>query len=314
MIKDLTGLTVSVPLFFQKNEEIDYETLERYLEDVCANKMISAVYSMAYNTRYRMLTDSELLEVNRFIITKVKSYGHKVYVGHPYIFNRRTLSQYLDEISDAEPDGISMLYPERYYAIADPIIDFMKMPLKFGLNVVLHEMKLVSGFDGVLVDWPDELLRRVICEVPLVAIKEDSKDDEVAQMVLDMSLEHDFLCVLAGGGKVRAERFIPKGLSTWLNGSSMFCPSLIDPAYYAFVHNEKSYKELYLNNVERPFFEKVVSKIGWHLAHKVALTHFGYGGYHERFPHAQASDINIRQYFEIMNLIEQAALDLQGRG
>ncbi|MDB9957987.1 hypothetical protein OAD42_02765 [Oceanospirillaceae bacterium] len=286
----LPGLTISSPLFFNADETIDYDTLGRYLDDVCANQMISAVYSMAYNTRYRMLSDSEVLEVNRFVIRKVKSHGHKVYVGHPYVFTKRSLENYLEEISTEMPDGISMLYPERYYNIDEPIINFLKAPLKFGLNVVLHEMKLISGFNGELVDWPLSLLEKVFEEVPLVAIKEDSKSNAVTYLVLSLSKRYGVHCVLAGGGKIRAQEFIEQGMSTWLNGSTMFIPHLIDKTYSAFVEGDKDYQDWYLGSIEKPFFEDVVATFGWHLAHKAALEYFGYGERYERFPHAELRD------------------------
>lgn len=288
--KELPGLTISSPLFFNSDESIDYDTLGRYLDDVCANNYVSAVYSMAYNTRYRMLSNDEVLDVNRFITRRVKAYGHKVYVGHPYIFTLESLNTYLAEIAKDEPDGISMLYPERYYGIDEPVIEFLKTPLKHGLNVVLHEMKLVSGFNGELVEWPLSLLEKVFEEVTLVAIKEDSKSNDVTNLVLDLSKNHGVHCVLAGGGKIRAEEFIQQGMTTWLNGSTMFLPRLIDKTYLAFIKNDTAYKEWYLKNIERPFFDEVVKKFGWHLAHKAALEYFGYGCRSERFPHAEMTN------------------------
>ncbi len=290
------GLTISSPLFFKHDENIDYETLSRYLSDVCSNKHVAAVYSMAYNTRYRMLTDAEVLEVNRFIIEKVHSEGKKVYVGHPYVFSRESLSIYFEEISKLPVNGVSMLYPERYFGVDEPIIEFLKFPLKYGLKTVLHEMKLVSGFDGELINWPDTLLNRVFNEVDLAAVKEDSKDDQVTDAVLNLCNKHDVHCVLAGGGKIRAERFISKGLKTWLNGSTMFLPNLIDEVYIAFINKDENYKSWYVNNVESPFFNQVVTKYGWHLAHKAALEFFGYGTRLERFPHASM----LKSDFEIV--------------
>jgi dihydrodipicolinate synthase/N-acetylneuraminate lyase len=301
----LPGLTVSVPLFFKKDESVDYYTLGRYLDDVCSNQRIFAVYSMAYNTRYRMLTGSEVIDVNKFIITKVKSKGHRTFIGHPYIFTRSTLAQYLKEMAEVEPDGISMLYPERYYGLDDPIINFLSTPLDYGLNVVVHEMKLISGFNGELVDWPEPLLQRTFEELPLLAIKEDSKSDQITRIVLDLSKDKGVFCVLAGGGKSRAEKFIKKGLVTWLNGSTMFCPRLIDEAYTSFMHGDHVYKNWYLTGIERPFFDEVVSKFGWHLAHRVALSFFGYGEIYERFPHAEMPQSSSSKCYEVLQRIRE---------
>ena len=303
------GLTVSAPLFFNSDESIDYLTLEKYLTDVCQNRRISAVYSMAYNTRYRMLNDEEVLNVNKFITALVKAHGHRVYVGHPYIFSRKSLTSYLEEISAEKPDGISMLYPERYYGINDPIIDFLKIPQKFNLDVVLHEMKLVSGFDGQLINWPENLLEDVFKKINLVAVKEDSKSNQVTDLVLDLCKKYGVHCVLAGGGKIRAQEFVRKGMSTWLNGSTMFLPQLIDQTYQAFIEDDSDYKSWYLKNIELPFFNDVVAKTGWHLAHKAALEYFGYGVRAERFPHPAISEDKYEELIPTFDLISKAVAE-----
>ena len=306
MEKARPGLTVSAPLFFHENEEVDFATLELYLNEVCKNRSISAVYSMAYNTRYRMLSDVELLEVNKFIIDCVKGHGHKVYVGHPYTFTARSLEQYLVELQSNKPDGISMLYPERYYGSPKPILDFLEYPLKFDHNVVLHEMKLVSGFDGELINWPLDLLEAVFQRIPMVAVKEDSKSDELTEQVLKLCKQFGIHCVLAGGGKRRAQAFIEKGMDTWLNGSTMFLPQLIDQTYEAFHSNDEDYIDWYLNNIEVPFFENVVKVFGWHLSHKAALEYFGFGTRWERFPHDCLTDQNYEAACKTFLNIENA--------
>lgn len=302
----LPGLTISVPLFFDQENNIDFNTLERYLHDICQNKHISAIYSMAYNTRYRMLSDKETLEVNSRISKFVKSYKKTIYVGHPYIFTENSLRKYFNNIKKAEPDGISMLYPERFYEINTPIIKFLKMPNEYGLGTVLHEMKLVSGFDGTLVNWSNNLLEEVFETVPLIAIKEDSKDDEMTIKILSLSSKYNVHCVLAGGGKRRAMQFIDKGLQTWLNGSTMFLPKLIDETYISFINHKATYTQWYLEKIEDPFFKNIVSKVGWHLAHKAALQYFGYGFRYERFPHPMLDEEKYKNCTKTFSQIKAA--------
>jgi len=309
-ISKMPGLTISSPLFFNEDESIDYDTLGRYLDDVCQNKQISAVYSMAYNTRYRMLDDDEVFEVNKFIAERVDGHEKNVYVGHPYIFTRSSLEKYLKRMSSLPVSGVSMLYPERYYGVDEPIIEFLQLPAKFGLSVVLHEMKLVSGFNGELINWPAGLLNRVFSEVELVAVKEDSKDDEITEQVLGLCNQKSIHCVLAGGGKVRAKNFFDLGLTTWLNGSTMFAPQLIDQVYEAFTSGDEEFMAWYLEHVEAPFFNRVVSKVGWHLAHKAALEYFGYGKRYERFPHAVLGDQEAINANKVFRMIENSISSL----
>jgi dihydrodipicolinate synthase/N-acetylneuraminate lyase len=304
--KKYSGLTVSVPLFFNHDDSIDFDTLGKYLHDVCANQHIAAIYSMAYNTRYRMLSDNEVYLVNKFIVEICNEFEKNVYIGHPYSCNRQSLTDYFNKISKFNICGVSMLYPERYYGEDDIIIDFLKFPNEFGLPTVLHEMKLVSGFNGELINWPSKLLQKVFNETNIVAVKEDSKDDQIAIEVLKLCKENSVSFVLAGGGKRRALKFLDLGIQTWLNGSTMFAPSLIDKAYQAFVTKETKFIQMYLDNIEDPFFDQIVSKYGWHLSHKAILEYFGYGKRHERFPHASMSDHEYEKCTKVFSNISKA--------
>ena len=162
MTTQYPGLTVSIPLFFNKDETIDLESLEKYFSILGTQNKISAVYSMAYNTRYRMLSDEEVLSINIKILELSRLNKLECYVGHPYIFDRRRLEDYLSRISNYSPSGISMLYPERYFGIDEPILEFLSLPQKFQMKTVLHEMKLTSGLNGELINWPHKLLQEAI--------------------------------------------------------------------------------------------------------------------------------------------------------
>ncbi len=303
---------MSIPLFFNKDESIDYTVLSRYIADLGTQNRITAIYSMAYNTRYRMLNATEVLEVNKEILSLAHKHKLNCFVGHPYVFNRRSLEDYLIEIKRYNPAGISMLYPERYFGIDDPILEFLSIPSKFGLKVILHEMKLVSGLNGELINWPENLLRKAIQLESVIGVKEDSKDDSIAQLVLDECNKKGVTCILAGGGKRRALKFVGKGLKTWLNGSTMFYPKVIDIIYDAITTNQSEIVAFFIENVEKPFFEKVVEKHGWHLAHKTALEYFGYGKRYERFPHPILSDIRHSELKVIFEDIKSALEELIG--
>ncbi len=311
--KRYLGLTVSIPLFFNQDESIDYRTLSRYLKELGKQKHISAVYSMAFNTRYRMLSDEELLNLNKEIIRLSKDNGLDCYVGHPYIFNRVRLETYLREIAISKPAGISMLYPELYYNIDKPILEFLEMPAKFGMNAVIHEMKIVSGFTGGLINWPENLLRKAVRLKSVIGIKEDSKDDIITRFVLEECKKENVTCIMAGGGKVRALKFISDGLETWLNGTTMFYPEAIDVIYPAVMNNDTDTINYYNENIENPFFNNVVKKVGWHLAHKATLEFFGYGHRYERFPHATLPHNDFEQLNNVLSKIKTAFKQLMCR-
>ena len=298
------GIAASVPLFFKSSGDVDYATLEGYLARLGDNESLSAIYSMTYNTRYSQLSDTEVLAVNKFIISCCRDYGFPIYVGHPLVFDKSRLRNYLFEVSELNPSGISMLYPERFFGNEKVIIDFLKMPQDFGLPTVFHEMKMVSGFDGSLIDWPASLLERIFDEVELIAVKEDSKNDEVTRLILDKCRAHDVECILAGGGKQRAQAFFRRGLKTWLNGSTVLFPDQICDVGSRFTDGDEAFIKAYLSKVEKPFFDKCVSQYGWHLAHKAGLEYFGYGSRYERFPHPSLSDA---EFVKICPVFEEMA-------
>ncbi|OUX79687.1 MAG: hypothetical protein CBC19_02235 [Oceanospirillales bacterium TMED59] len=283
------GLTVSIPVFFNSDQSVDFPALDIYLNRLCQNQHIYALYSMAYNTRYRMLDKGELLKVNRLVCTTAKNYGHRVFVGHPYTFTKSDLVEYLEAISCDEPDGISMLYPERYFSEVDPIVEFLSVPQSLGLSTVVHEMPLVSGHTGNLINWPDDLIDAVFREINVCAIKEDSKDDNIALKVLHSAVATNSIFILAGGGKQRALNFLPYGIETWLNGSTVLFPDLIDRTYLGFINGDRDFINFYNERIEIPFFAECVSVFGWHLACRAALYFFGHGQLFERFPHASVT-------------------------
>ena len=308
------GITLSVPLFFDKRGAIEYDLLDRYMQSLIGQRHIAAVYSMAFNTRYAMLDFDEVIEVNSFILEKAHSLGVSCYVGHPYIVNEKSLGKYLETIAKSNPDAVSMLYPERYYGYDDPILDFLSFPEKFGLKSIIHEMKMVSGFNGELVNWPDRLVRKALNLSSVAGIKEDSKNDEIAYKVLNECSRLGKECILAGGGKKRALAFVAKGLKTWLNGTTMFYPSVIDKIYRAILEQDQEKVDFYCDHIESPFFQNVVSKHGWHLAHKAALEFFGYGVRHERFPHAtltQSEYLDIFPTFEALKNSFESFMELE---
>ena len=181
---------------------------------------------------------------------KCNHHDKDVYIGHPYSFNRDTLSRYFERIQNLKVSGISMLYPERYFGDNNVIVEFLKLPNQYGLKTVLHEMKLISGFDGELMNWPVELLNKVFENVHLSAVKEDSKDDEIAIKVLELCKKNNIHFVLAGGGKERALKFFDHGIETWLNGSSMFLPKHVDSIYTGFINKKTAiYRGFLLNKI-----------------------------------------------------------------
>lgn len=296
-----TSPVMSIPLFFDDKENIDFLSLEKYLTTIDDMSTRFPVYAMAYNTRYRMLSDNEVLQVNKFVCDFFEKSEREVYVGHPYTFNRRSLGDYFDKISVVNFTGMSMLFPERIFSGSE-IVQFYQFSEKWDFGVLVHEMKLVSGLNGELVGWPRSLLAEVLSMNSVVAVKEDSKDDKTFMDIREMALPLEIRCILAGGGKRRMQDLRNKIGSDlcWLNGSSVFCPLLLDIFFNNFKTGSEFVEE-YISRFEAPFFDGIVSKYGWHTSIRFALAFFGFGGLSERFPHGVLGEGDASRAAEILS-------------
>lgn len=308
MITIPPSIFFSVPMFFTSEGDIDWGTLERYLEDCASSAGVEILYAMAYNTRYPQLTVEEILAVNRRVCAAAHRHGKRAIVGHPITLTTVQLRAFCETLAPLSPWAVSVLFPERYYGIAQPVMDYLSAPAAAGLSTFVHEMKLVSGFDGSLVDWPEALVRQAM-ELPhVVGIKEDSKHDPLSSMVIREFADRRAV-VLAGGGKRRALRFLPEGLTMWLNGSLMLCPAPAARVHAAFTGGDQPFIDRYLAEVEAPFFDQVVKRHGWHVGHRAALQVAGYGGRYERGPMSVMGDDD----FEIARpILENVVTALRG--
>lgn len=273
-------------MFFKESGEISWDDLDQYIAELIEAN-VQTVYAMAYNTRYMQLNNSEILEIHLFIAERLIGTGISLIVGHPYLATYEELDVYFKGLSKSphEVASVSMLYPERYYNNDDIVIDFVRFPEKYGFKTLLHEMKLVSGFNGELIEWPQDLLHQIL-ELPNVAgVKEDSKNDSVTTELI-ARYGHDKEIIVAGHGKQRTLALASSQSNhfSWLNGSSMLKPKLGAEFCNDLNANGVSsdYIANYIENYERPFFH-FVKKYGWHMAHKGLLGERGYS-IHERFP------------------------------
>jgi dihydrodipicolinate synthase/N-acetylneuraminate lyase len=281
----LMGAVFSVPMFFKKNKSVDYEALKAYLIKCLETDGIDTIFSMAYNTRYRQLNNEELFEVNKLCCQLATKYDKKAIIGHAYTITNSELEAYCEAIKEYNPYAISLLYPERYYGIDTALIDFFSIPKKSNIPVLIHEQKLISGFDGSLIDWSNKLLNLVFQDPNVIAVKEDSKNDDVTREVMKLSKKFDFDVIVAGGGKKRVRKLIKEiDLKCWLNGSLMLFPEISGKVISAYLNQDELFTNKYEEKVETPYFDKVISKLGWHVGHKAALFFLGYCELEERNP------------------------------
>jgi dihydrodipicolinate synthase/N-acetylneuraminate lyase len=293
----MKGPYFSIPCFFKKDGDVDYTAIKNYCDLLGKNESIDVLYAMAYNTRYRQLNYQELLKVNKIVCDTANKYKKKAIIGHQYTLTQIELEKFCNDVKDYNPYAISVLFPERYYGVDSVLIDFYSVPSKFDINIMVHEQNLVSGFNGKLVQWNVELLEKVLEIKDVVAIKEDSKDDYITELVFEKCKPKEIDVVVAGGGKRRVKRLIHKiGLKTWLNGSLMLFPHLNKIVSNAYLENDLDVINSFEELIEIPYFDNFISKVGWHVGHKAALHFLGFCELQERKPMTCMDKITYEKY------------------
>ena len=276
----------SLPMFFTESREVSWADIDRYVNEmIVAN--VDTIYSMAYNSRYMQLSNDELVELHYFVADRIKETDISFIVGHPFLSTRNELDDYFTRLKPISEkiSAVSMLYPERYYGNHEIIEDFVNVPSDYGFKTLVHEMKLVSGYNGELMDWPEELLFRILEKSNVVGVKEDSKNDDVTTgLIAHFGSEKNI--IVAGHGKRRTLDLASAQANTfsWLNGSSMVKPAL-GMEFCARLNvdgGDSAYIQTYISQFEVPFFH-FVKRYGWHMAHKAMLAQRGYSSC-ERFP------------------------------
>ena len=309
--KRLTGAIFSAPMFFKSNGEVDYTSYENYITKCVKSDGVEVIYAMAYNTRFRQLSDEEIVKVSKITCDLANSFKKKAIIGHPYTITSRGLSSFCSIVSKFKPYAISVLYPERYYGMTKPLQDFFNIPKEHNIKVLVHEQKLVSGFNGKLIDWPDNLINCILEENNVVAVKEDSKDNTMTSKILKLSEKYNFDVIVAGGGKRRVKELIKSdNLKCWLNGSLMLFPVLAKIISEAYLRNDVKLIQLYEEKIEIPYFDEFISKVGWHVGHKAALHILGYCDLNERAPMPVISNEDIQKYKPIVNELKYWANEI----
>ncbi len=276
--------------FDPKSEEIDFETLEAYLQ-----KIYDAggrhFYVMAYNSRYSQLTPDEIKELNRFVATRVKQLDESnvVIVADPIHCSTKVSIEYAQHAEEIGADIISLIVRERFYSEEQIHRHFQMVSDQVGIGILVHEMPFLNGMGGPSVNYPISLLDR-LADVPnVVAIKEDAKDDEFSAAVVK-KIKDRVAIVISGGGKRQWMRFADQGCQAWLNGIGVFEPRLATLFWQAWQAGRKEVCDRIVNEIEVPFFAEGVSQLSWHLTIKSALESRGVMSRHDRMPLMPLSD------------------------
>lgn len=305
LINSLKGPVYSIITPFKKDDQIDFDALEKYLLHLnnCGAKIF---YAMAFNSRYSQLTHDEILELNKFIIKTVKSINPKniIIVADPVTSSTKESLLFSEQAQRHGADLISLIFSERIYSHNQVYNHFDFISKKCSLPILLHEMKLVSGLDGSLVNWDIELLKDVMSIENLIAIKEDAKDENIFKKIL--KIEFNGSIIISGGGKKRWISYSNTSCQSWLNGIGTFLPKIPKLFWENYLDGNSKFLTKIINEIEEPFFNEIVNKFGWHTSARASLYYFGHMKIYERMP---MTYLDNNQYNEVKNFFDKMKLE-----
>lgn len=260
---------------FMKDGSIDWDGLQGYISTLYAAGARS-FYSMPYNSRHGLMRREELLAFNRFVIQAAREAGQDslVIVGDPLQASTAEVAEFARDAHYAGADYFSCLFPERYYTTQQVLDHYKVIHQRSGLELIVHQMPLISGRDGSQIQWPSDLLTRVL-ELPGVyGMKEDSKNEEVGRIVYSQFADHKWI-IQSGGGYEEFVRRTQWGAKSWLNGVGVFRPDVTIQFGRALDAESSEGVEWILRVFDRPFFSEFASRFGWHRAMRSAIEAAG---------------------------------------
>ena len=303
---ELKGPIFCIITPFKEDEEIDYLSLEKYIENVY-NSGGKIFFVMAYNSRFSELCWSEIRDLNEFVTKKVKelNINNIVIVADPLHCPTKKSIEFCKHAENIGADIISLIFREKFYSNEQVYSHFKRCADSTNIGILIHEMPLFNGKGGAVMNWPVSLLDKIADIENVIAIKEDAKEDNYSDEVINC-LKDRLAIIISGGGKRQWLRFSDKGCQAWLNGIGIFEPKLPKIFYEAYKKNNKKIINLILNNVEDVYYKEVVAKYGYHIGIKACLEARNIFPRFERMPLMPITDLEMNHVKQTMLKIEES--------
>lgn len=284
---DLSGPIFTVYTAFNREGQVDYAAIERYIGFLYAGGA-RVFYVMPYNSRYSQLQENEILELNEFCIRVVRGLpGARIIVADPIHGPTSLKAEYARRARIAGADAFSSIFREKFYSDEQVAAHYREMAGQ-GIPIVVHEMPFISGYSGENMHWPHSLFSR-IAEIPeVVAVKEDAKTPEISEPYL-REFGNRFSFMIAGRKRFLMP-LLKEGRHGYLNGLSMLEPAVALAFWNLVRSGARDRADRFVTEVDDPFWDVAVSRFGWHRANKAALSWRGHMGPYERLPLLPLSD------------------------
>ena len=306
----IKGPVFSIVTPFKKDSSIDFDSLKKYLERVYDSGG-RIFFVMAYNSRFSELSWDEIKQLNEFVVNIVKALDSKniVIVADPLHCSTAISIDFCKHAETIGADLISLIFREKFYNEDQVFSHYDLSASSTNIGILIHEMPFISGKGGHTINWPVSLLSRISDIENVIAIKEDAKEDDYTNEVIE-AIVNKLSIVISGGGKRQWLRFADKGCQAWLNGIGVFEPKLPSIFYNAYLNNNNKLINQILDNIEDPFFNIIVGKYGWHLGIKAALEARNIFPRFERMPMMPISDLEMETVVMEMQKIEESIKDI----
>jgi 4-hydroxy-tetrahydrodipicolinate synthase len=298
---EMSGPWYTVFTPFQDDDQIDYESLDKYL-NLLYTQGARRFYVMAYNSRYSQLTTDEIYILNAFCITTLKNLDNNnlVIVGDPIHCSTQQSLEFTLHAKEVGADLISLILREKYFDNEQVLDHFDYIGQKSNFPLLVHEMPFLSGYNGTQIHWPHSLIEGLTSVPQIAALKEDAKDFDITCKAL--TLEPKIKIIIAGGGKAAFRQYMPHGATAWLNGISIIDASIAELFWKACQTQDDDTLDFVINELEKPFFTSVVPKFGWHRTNKALLQAAGIMHRRDRMPLKHLSD---EQFVEVQAVFNQ---------
>lgn len=296
----LEGCVYTVFTPFDADENIDYESLEKYLSHLYAGGA-RKFYVMAYNSRYSQLKHSEIMALNEFCIQFLKrlDINNLVVVGDPIHCSTAESTEFAQHAKETGADLISLIVREKYFNDEQILEHFAIVGRDSGMPILVHEMPFLSGYDGTQMHWPHSLFKKLPTIPEIVALKEDAKDFETTCLALELEPR---IRVVIAGRKSTLMQYKPHGAMSYLNGISMLDARIGEAFWKAWKDDDTKVIEYILKEFEAPFFDNCAAKYGWHRTNKALLQAAGFMHRRDRMP---LKHLNDEEYQEVVNVHQQ---------
>jgi 4-hydroxy-tetrahydrodipicolinate synthase len=295
--KEVKGTVIPLPTPFTKDGEVDYKTMHSYVEFLVANG-IKNVMTTVGTSRFNLLTDEEVFKLNETVVNAAAGKAVTI-VANPTVGSVKRTIEFGKHAEKIGADFFLAYYPERYYGEQNIYDYFHAITKEVSTPILLHEMPMRNGFGAGTVQYSIPLLEQLLALPTIAGFKEEALDNEYSNKILT-TFEDKAVIIGAGGGMSRyLLRDYDLGSKAFLGGIGNFIPSLENDFYNAITSGDKAKAEKIVNEIELPYFQKVVP-FGWHPSLKAAIALKGLMQPYERAPMIEIKGEQLEQLTAVM--------------